>query len=1402
MANIDGSSSGETLVGTSGPDVIRGFGGNDTLIGDAGADRMEGGTGDDVFYVDNPNDVVIELAGEGSDLVYTSVSYALGIGQEIEVLSAIANYTSEAIDLYGNEIANTLLGNQGANLLYGGAGADTMYGFGGDDTYYVDNAGDRVIEGAGGGNDVVYTSISYALAAGTQVETLSTVANYTSEAIDLYGNEFANRLLGNQGANLLYGGGGADAMYGFGGDDTYYVDNAGDQVFEGGGGGNDVVYTSISYALGAGQQIEMLSTVANYTSEAIDLYGNEIANTLLGNQGANLLYGGAGADAMYGFGGDDTYYVDNAADQVFEGAGGGNDVVYTSISYALAAGTQVETLSTVANYTSEAIDLYGNEFANRLLGNQGANLLYGGGGADAMYGFGGDDTYYVDNAGDQVFEGGGGGNDVVYTSISYALGAGQQIEMLSTVANYTSEAIDLYGNEIANTLLGNQGANLLYGGAGADAMYGFGGDDTYYVDNAADQVFEGAGGGNDVLYTSVSYALAAGQQIETFSTVANYTSEAIDLTGNELANTLLGNAGVNVLNGGAGADTLYGFGGADSFAFTTALGVGNVDVIADFAVGIDKIQLGGATGQPFFTLATGGLRVGTLVIGTAAVDADDYLIYNSATGALLYDADGAGGAAAVQFATLSTGLNLTVADFTVSGAANTAPAITSGATASVAENSSASTIVYQTAATDADGDRITYSLSGTDANLLSIDANGAVRLNSSADFETKNSYVFNVIASDSGVATVKAVTLTITDVADSASTPIINETQGSNDTQQTAQSLDPNSFVIANNPNLVNAAYPSAEIHGSISTPTDTGGVSNDVDYYSITLTAGQQLILDVDINPANGLDSFLSLYGPDGVLIGDQDDLISPDPGSGTQFGHNTDSQIIFRASTSGTYYFSIKSFATDNGQATSKGDYTLNVSINNTPATAAQIIADDVQALISGTSWNHNGPAFNLTYGFPSLGSYYPSSFDEVSSAGPGDPTPTFQAFSATQQAATRSLLQLVANVTQITFTENTTQGQYDVAGTAANANIRYARSSEVDPGAAYAYLPTNGGPSSTGGSAWFNINSQNANFNSPARGNYAWMGILHETGHALGLKHGHEFPLAISPDHDSVEYSIMTYRSYPGASTTGGYSNEQWGYAQTLMMLDIAALQKIYGSANYAFNSGNSVYTWNATSGEMSINGVGQGAPGNGDGITQPGENRVFMTVWDGNGEDTYDLSNYSSSVIDLRPGEWTTTSSTQLANLGQGHMARGNVANALLFEGDTRSAIENAIGGSGNDTLIANLVANKLTGNLGTDTFKWVTTGDAGTGNKADTVLDFVRGADKIDFTSLDANPATGAHDAFTFIGTSAFHNVAGEVRYDVTGGSAHIFADVDGNGTADMEIVLTNVTTLAATDFNF
>jgi serralysin len=228
---------------------------------------------------------------------------------------------------------------------------------------------------------------------------------------------------------------------------------------------------------------------------------------------------------------------------------------------------------------------------------------------------------------------------------------------------------------------------------------------------------------------------------------------------------------------------------------------------------------------------------------------------------------------------------------------------------------------------------------------------------------------------------------------------------------------------------------------------------------------------------------------------------------------------------------------------------------------------------------------------------------------------------------------------------------------------------------------------------GDTWYNHNA----YNDPRRGNFAYAaGIMHETGHALGLKHGHMTQLehgilfpALPTDHDSSEYSVMTYRRYVGDDPQGFLAPD---YPTTWMQNDIAALQYYYG-ANFAHNRGNTRYSWSPTTGEMFVNGHGRDAPV---------ANRIFMTIWDGGGIDTYDLSNYRTNVrIDLQPGEWTTTSAAQLANLGDGHFARGNIANALLYRGNTASMIENALGGSGNDSLTGNMKGNQLSGGAGAD-----------------------------------------------------------------------------------------------------
>jgi Ca2+-binding RTX toxin-like protein len=461
----------------------------------------------------------------------------------------------------------------------------------------------------------------------------------------------------------LDGGVGDDQMAGGAGDDLYVVDRQGDTVIELGGAGTDTVLTSISYTLAAGAAVEVLSPRSQSGTGAIDLVGNGFAQTIFGNNGANLLNGLEGIDIMIGLAGNDTYVVDRAEDQVLEAIGGGNDVIFTSVSYSLNSNQEIETLSTQTHAGTQAIDLVGNQLNNTLFGNNGANLLNGVDGADTMIGLGGNDTYAIDNAGDLVVEQVGGGSDLVFTSISHTLTNGNEVETLSTVFHQGTTAIDLGGNDYANHLIGNYGNNYLNGGGGADVMTGFFGNDTYVVDNAGDQVEEAGGAGSDTLFSFVSYTLAANQEVEVLSTAFQGGTAAINLTGNNLAQTVYGNAGANVLNGGAGIDTLVGFGGADTYAFTTALGASNVDVLADMISGSDKIALDDAI---FTTIGgPGTLGANACATGTAAGDADDRIIYNQATGALYYDADGSGGGAMIQFATLTGAPALAASDFLI-----------------------------------------------------------------------------------------------------------------------------------------------------------------------------------------------------------------------------------------------------------------------------------------------------------------------------------------------------------------------------------------------------------------------------------------------------------------------------------------------------------------------------------------------------------------------------------------------------------------------------------------------------------------------------------------------------------------------------------------------------------------
>jgi Ca2+-binding RTX toxin-like protein len=144
---LNGTGDADVLYGRGGNDILYGYGGDDRLYGGNGHDTMYGGNGNDVYRVDSGYDQVIELAGNGTDTVLTSVSYSLP--QYVENLSTTDLLGTAALFLGGNNLNNIITGNNGANGLNGFGGADILNGGRGADTLIGGDGNDSLTGGAG-----------------------------------------------------------------------------------------------------------------------------------------------------------------------------------------------------------------------------------------------------------------------------------------------------------------------------------------------------------------------------------------------------------------------------------------------------------------------------------------------------------------------------------------------------------------------------------------------------------------------------------------------------------------------------------------------------------------------------------------------------------------------------------------------------------------------------------------------------------------------------------------------------------------------------------------------------------------------------------------------------------------------------------------------------------------------------------------------------------------------------------------------------------------------------------------------------------------------------------------------------------------------------------------------------
>jgi len=638
--NATGNFNNNVLVGNGGSNILNGLDGDDTFLGGSGNDSYDGGEGfDTIDYsslgqrVTLKSQGIIEKAGGlGTDTI-AGVERIIGtLGQFNVIDGTVAGPQATSFDINlttNNLTVNGIPGIGSASFFVqnftdvrGTSNSDTVAGDGAANTFFG-SAGNDSYDGGGGPDRIDYSGLGQSIT------------------------------LKSQGVIEKAGGLGTDTIAGI---DQIIGDVGQSNLIDGTVAGPQVTSFNINLATNnlTVNGIPGIGSTSFFIQNFTNVRGTSNSDTVVGDGVLNSFFGSAGNDSYDGA--DDIDTIDYStlgqrvtlkSQGVIEKAGGlGTDTI-AGVERIIGTLGQANVIDgTVAGPQTTSFNI------NLATNNLTVNGIPGIGSA----------SFFVQNFTNVL--GTSNSDTVVGDALANSFTGGGGNDTLNTGA----------GND---TLIGSAGNDTLIGGAGNDS-YSFDTDLALGTDTLNE-----AGGGVDTLNfgatttrsVAVNLGLATSQVVNaglsltlgsatTFENVIG-GNLADTLTGNTLANNLNGGGGNDTINGGGGNDTLTGGAGADRFRFATTLNATtNRDVISDFSIAqMDTIELENAVFTAFTT--TGTLAAPAFFIGAAATNANQRILYNSATGGLFYDEDGSGAIGSIAFATLNSGLALNNTFFTI-----------------------------------------------------------------------------------------------------------------------------------------------------------------------------------------------------------------------------------------------------------------------------------------------------------------------------------------------------------------------------------------------------------------------------------------------------------------------------------------------------------------------------------------------------------------------------------------------------------------------------------------------------------------------------------------------------------------------------------------------------------------